>query len=205
VGFLPELNLNTSLSKKYSINLKLESRQRLADNFLREEVNYTYDYVLTDISLMTARRLGVGKKITTGYQLRKRDGNSIHRSILQYSFVNKSTLGLMAHRLTTDQTFSNRFATEYRLRYRISLEVPLSGSKVNPGEFYLKLQTEGLNSWQKSNYDLELRFAPYLAYLFSDANKLELGGDYRLNSFINGKPSDVLWLNLSWFIKIQSF
>lgn len=105
----------------------------------------------------------------------------------------------MAHRVMTDQTFAKNSKPELRLRYRISSEIPLEGQSLDVKEFYLKINNEYLNSWQSDDYDMEIRGVALLGYSISQANDLEIGIDYRLNSFINGDPRNRIWLSINIF------
>lgn len=108
----------------------------------------------------------------------------------------------MAHRFSSDQTFNSENPRELRLRYRITAEIPLNGQSVDPGEFYLKLNNEYLNSWQDGEYDLEIRLVPLAGFEFTDNNKLEFGLDYRLSSFLDGSSRNSFWFNIGWYLKV---
>lgn len=77
-----------------------------------------------------------------------------YRTIQQFIFQTKIESFRVAHRIATDQTFSSNEATEFRLRYRLSAEILLSGQKLDDKEFYFKFNTDVLNSIQDSVYDL---------------------------------------------------
>jgi hypothetical protein len=77
-----------------------------------------------------------------------------YRTIQQFIFQTKIESFRVAHRIATDQTFSSNEATEFRLRYRVSAEILLSGQKLDDKEFYFKFNTDVLNSIQDSVYDL---------------------------------------------------
>ena len=91
---------------------------------------------------------------------------------------------------------------EFRLRYRIASEVALDGQSVDPREFYFKFNNEYLNSWQDYGYDLEIRLVPLLGYNLKSTNKIEMGLDYRVNSFLNNNTRHSFWVNLNWFIEL---
>lgn len=201
LGVLPSFNLNKKLSAQWKTNLKIESRQSLKEGFFKESNQVQYEYVLTDFTLILAKKVGLGNTLSGGYTLRLREGDLIHRSIQQFTVVRKFSEYRLAHRLSTDQTFIKDEPVEFRLRYRLTLEFALAGQSVNPKEFYLKINNEYLNILQDKDYDLEIRFVPFLGYKFTDENKLEMGLDYRLDSFVNkGGSRNRFWGILSWFI-----
>lgn len=201
-GALPSLNFNKKLKNNWSLNTKLESRQL----FERGEINGTSDkefyYVLTDLSLIVAKKVGLNSRIAGGYLMRFEDDQFFQRFIQQYVIVQKMPGWRLAHRIMSDQTFSKIEKPEFRLRYRITSEIPLNGEFVNPGEFYLKLNNEYVNSFQSTEYDLEIRLIPLLGFGISDYFKIESGLDYRVNSFLSNNPRHSYWITFNLFIEI---
>lgn len=201
-GTLPSLNINNKFQNDWSINSKVESRQLMKSGDFDGNSNTEYKYVLTDFSFITAKKVGLNSRIAGGYLIRLRDAEIFHRLIQQYTIVQKMNGFRLAHRFSTDQTFSNREKPEFRLRYRITFEIPLNGESVDPKEFYIKLNNEYLNSLQEKDYDFEIRLVPLLGYDITDNNKIEVGLDYRVNSFLNNTTRHSFWLSLNWFIEI---
>ena len=202
VGGLPSINLNYKLKNDWSSNFKIESRQLLQRGMFNSDSNRNYEYILTDFSLITAKKVGLNSRISGGYLLRFRDGNAIHRLIQQFAVTQILPRFRLAHRVVTDQTFLPAEATEYRLRYRLATEIPLNGQSADPKEFYLKISNEYLNSIQNSDYDLEIRFVPLLGYAISEKHKIEFGLDYRVNSFLDQYARHSFWTSMNWFIEI---
>ena len=202
LGVLPSVNLNSKFKKDWSFNTKIESRQRLQSGDINGGADKEYRYVLTDISLIAGRKVGLNSRIGGGYLIRIAEGERIHRFIQQYIIVQKKSGYRLAHRFLTDQTFSEKEAPVFRLRYRITAEIPLNGESVDPTEFYLKLNNEYVNSLQEEDYDLEIRLVPLLGYGISDDHKIELGLDYRVNSFVSSITQHSFWVSLNWFMEI---
>ncbi len=201
-GLLPSLNLNKSLDPLYSLNVKAESRQGIVAGVISGESLAQYTYILTDLSLIASRRVGLGNQLAAGYLVRFRDGRVVHRIIQQYSLIKFYNSFRLGHRFAADQTFRSGRDIEIRLRYRATFELPLSGTAVDPREFYLKGNTEILQSIQGTLIDLEWRLMPYLGYVFSDDNKLEAGLDYRWGDLVAFGSSHQLWVSLSWYLKL---
>ncbi len=198
-GLLPSVNINKKLPKDLTLNFRLESRHELKNGLFNTAGPFDYNYVLTDFSLLVAKKISRATSGALGYLIRVEDGEIVQRSIQQFT-VNKNFTGLrLAHRLSIDQTFDQREKTEYRLRYRISTEIPLNGQSVDPGEYYFKLNHEYLNAWQNRQYDLEIRGVPMLGFEFSDTQKIEIGLDYRLSSFLQNGSRQRFWIALNWF------
>ena len=197
-GIIPSINIIKKFPKNWSANFKAESRQSIYNQKLK------YDYLLTDFSLVVTKRIAANTTVGGGYLLRAEDGEFENRTIQQISFSKKYSGFRMAHRVMTDQTFAKNSKPELRLRYRISSEIPLEGQSLDVKEFYLKINNEYLNSWQGDEYDLEIRGVALLGYSVSTVNDLEIGIDYRLDSFIDGDPRNRIWLSINFFHSLDS-
>jgi hypothetical protein len=195
-GLLPSVNLNKKLPRDWAVNFKAESRQSIYD----DELNIAY--LLTDLSLSAAKKIGINSTIIAGYLLRAEKEEIKHRAIQQLVFVRRYTGFRLSHRVATDQTFEKDDNTEFRFRYRLSSEIPLAGQSLDPKEFFLKFSNEYLNIISGSDYDLEIRGAAFLGYVFSPSNKFELGIDYRVNSFINSSSRNRIWIGLNFYQSI---
>ncbi len=193
MGLLPSVNLNKKLPKDWSMNFKAESRQSLYSE------SFDYEYLLTDVALLAAKKIGVNTSAAGGYLIRMDAEGVRHRAIQQISFVKRYAGFRLSHRVSADQTFGKDDAPEYRLRYRLSPEIPLQGLSLDPKEFFLKLSNEYLGSMQHDDLDLEIRLAAFIGYALSPKQKLELGLDYRLDSFIHGQARNRYWIGLNFY------
>lgn len=203
VGLMPSVNLNARLAGDWRLNFRMESRQLLREGIFGAPTKGRYRYDLTDFIALGSRRIGLNNSLAVGYLLRVEQDEIVHRLIQQFTMVQRFPAFRIAHRISTDQTFRSDEATEYRLRYRLTPEIPLNGQSIDPGEFYLKVNHEYLQSLQEGEYDLEIRMVPLLGYEFSKNNKLEGGLDYRINSFISGNARNSFWICLHWFFSID--
>jgi hypothetical protein len=201
VGILPAVNLNVK-KDKWSFNYKIESRQLLQRGTFNSDQEYRYQYVLTDNSIIAARKVGLNARLSGGYLLRLREGAPIHRFIQQYAITQKLPSIRLSHRVVTDQTITTAEATEYRARYRIATELPLNGQSADEGEWYLKFSNEYLNKVQENTYDLEIRILSFLGYIVSKNQRIEVGLDYWADSLINPPIRHSFWTSLNWFINI---
>lgn len=192
-GIIPSINLHKKIPGNWATNFKIESRQSIYKQVLK------YDYLLTDVSLIVTKRIATNITVGGGYLLRAEDDKFKNRTIQQISFSKKYPGFRMAHRIMTDQTFEKNENTELRLRYRISSEIPLEGQSIDVKEFYLKINNEYLNSLQGVDYDLEVRGVVLLGYSVSALNDVEIGIDYRLDSFVSGNPRNRTWLSINFF------
>lgn len=201
-GLLPAINFNYKLPQSWSVNFKIESRQLYKTGTFGGEADHTYEYVLTDYALLAAKKVGLNARLAGGYQLRSRDGVVIHRFIQQLAIVERKQGFRLAHRVVFDQTLSSIAPTEYRLRYRLGAEIPLNGESADAREFYLKVNNEYLNALQGDAYDLEIRLVPVLGYIITPRHKVELGIDYRTNSFIDDTAHHIFYTSANWYIEL---
>lgn len=183
------------------MNFKTEARhvfQEKTDNV----VNRRQEYIHTDFSLIAAKKVGIGNRLSVGFLARVRPNDIHKRFIQQYTLVRNYDGYRMAHRFASDQTLEIKNRVEVRFRYRTTFEVPLQGKSVDFKEFYLKVNHEILNRFENNSYDLELRVIPLLGYKYTDKSKLEFGLDYRLNSFLKSGPNHTSWISINWYLKI---
>ncbi|TNF40002.1 MAG: DUF2490 domain-containing protein [Bacteroidetes bacterium] len=209
VGTMPSVNINYGLNKGWALHFKTESRLLFQSGQFGKEPIRGFDYLLSDISMIASKKTGLNTNLAGGYLVRILEDQAIHRTIQQFSIVRKYNSFRIAHRFSADQSFNlnpiGKFEfkyVEYRLRYRIAAEFPLNGQSVDAKEFYLKINNEYLYGWQNSNNDIEIRFVPLLGYNFVDKSKLELGLDYRLDSFLHDTTRNSFWLSINWFFRI---
>lgn len=202
IGALPALNINYKLSNKWSLNSKIETRQQLYKQSELGWVDRQNKYLLSDASLLIAKKMGFNTRVALGYLLRIEDNDFAHRFIQQIILLRRYSSFRLAHRFLCDQTFSSNEKTQVRLRYRNTIELPFNGKLLDEGEFYLKSGNELIISYQDKTYDLELRLIPLIGYNFFEFMKLESGIDYRINSFINGSSKNNVWFNFNLFIEI---
>jgi len=194
LGVLPTVNLNKKLPKDWSLNFKAESRQSLIKGN-----DFQYEYLLTDLALVAGRKVGINTTVAGGYLIRIGQGKFFNRAIQQLTYVKRYSNFNLSHRVLTDQTFMKGEAPVYRFRYRLSSEIPLEGQSVDPKEFFLKISNEYLNSFQKKDYDLEIRAGGFLGYEFSPSTKIELGLDYRLVLFLNDNAINRFWIGVNFY------
>ena len=200
LGALPTININKKLGNQWKVNFKTEARQTFSEGLFAERDTYTYQYVHTDLSLLAATKIGLNNGLAFGYLARIKDDGFAYRFIQQFTITRRVAGYRLAHRFVSDWTFDQEEDMELRLRYRVSLELPLSGQDVDPKECYLKVNNEYLNGFQGGEYDLETRIIPLLGYLITDSNKVELGVDFRVDGFVDENTRNRFWVAINWFV-----
>ena len=193
-GMLPRINL----SYKVGVNTKLVHSTETR-HFFYEKGELGYRYALTDLSLLISHRFRPNKSLNAGALLRVEDDGIRIRLIEQLNVVKNYSQFRLGFRYAADQTFGNNDLTVFRFRYRISYEKPLSGDRVDQGEFYYKLGNEYLAAIDTKEVDLEVRGLIFLGFEISRTTKVETGLDYRLNRFISSATRNRLMWGLTYY------
>lgn len=197
VGLLPSFNINKKMPKDWSLNFKTEMRQSIY-----KSGEYEYEYLLSDLALAVGKKTKLNSNMAFGYLFRITETAIIHRVFQQFTLVKRYSNFRIAHRFASDQTFTGIEFDEFRLRYRLSSEIPLNGSSLDPKEFFLKLNNEYVYAIPAAHPDIELRLLSFLGYSASKDAKIELGLDYRLDSFIGEPSRQRLWFALNFYQSI---
>lgn len=198
VGLIPQINTNFKLGNSWKVNTKLEGRQLFLQNPYPENVSES-EFERLDTELVITKSLDPLHALGGGYLIRRSDKSFKHRFIQQYSITQKLTSARMSHRFRTDQTLEEGEATQFRLRYRLSLEKPLNGLAVDPGEFYLKFTNEYIGILKEKKGNLEIRGLASVGYDLSDKNQIETGIDYRMEDIVSSAINHKLFLNIGWY------
>ncbi len=201
-GFFPEVQLSHKAGK-LQLTAKIESQHGLVDSGNDRPTTYGYAHDRTDFQGFVGTALNPFAKWAVGYQYRwDGDGENSHRSIQQIAWVQQNVKNRIGHRVRTDQTFSENEKPLYRIRYRLSIEFPLSGSEVDPGEFYLVLSDEAIYGFQTGTSSLENRLVGSVGHYFNKKHKVEAGIDHRIDRFLDSGSRQRIWLKVGWYANI---
>lgn len=198
-GALPAFNFNKKFEKGWVLNTRLESRQIFKEGTFSQENNFNYQWELTDLIILGAKKITPSTTVAGGYLIRNREGAWFYRAIQQMVYVWQPTGIRWAYRFSTDQTFTQNETPEFRFRNRITLEKSLNGALVDVREFYFKFNNEYLFSLQNSETQLEMRLVPLLGYEYNKNNKIEAGLDYRVSSVLDKIDDHRFFIAISWF------
>lgn len=182
-GLFPEAQVSYGIGNDYSITHKIESQHGMFDaQRLNREL--AYKHTLTDLQSFIGKRINPFVKMDLGYQYRIEEGENTHRSIQQIAILQRSNFFRVGHRIRTDQTYFNEESTLLRLRYRYSVQIPLQGRSLDPGEKYLTVSNEAIYMYQDSEDDIENRLVASLGFYVDDNTKYEVGLDYRTDDYL---------------------
>ena len=203
VGVIPKLNIKKKFETLWSINLEIAPRIELLERSELSTLENSTFYTLTDITTVVSRTVGVSNSVGMGYLTRiEEDQSTAHRFIQQYVLIDYKDTHRIAHRFRTDQTFRKGGVPTFRARYRISSDIALRGQTVDPNEFYFKISNEYLGILRDQANDIEIRLTPTLGYNFKNKNIVEVGLDYRIDSFINSNPDHRYWIQVGYYFPL---
>lgn len=192
--------LRHSFTKSYSVNFELSNRA-----FVYTDDTVLYKMRQVQISHFSALKLDLKQSIALGLMYRNRDAfeDSSNEIRLTQQYNRKSIFKTLrfGHRFRSEQRFYDEF-TAFRFRYRLALDIPLQGLKLDIGETYLVVTNEGLLTSAKINKpEIEYRISPSLGILLSENINLEFGLELRLDK-LNIKTEESVFLNTSFELKL---
>ncbi len=196
-GPFAEAAITKKLKNDNKLNFKIENQHVMFDN--REPDILQFDHYRTDLMVFYDWRLTPTSSAAIGIFRRFQDGADGNRIIQQFAFLNRLRTIRLAHRLRTDQTYTDGQDIEWRLRYRVATEVPLDGATLDPGELYLVISNEPIFSLQSGEFNIENRLIFTLGKLYPNNHKLEYSIDYRTDGFFNDQFRTRLWPKIGYF------
>jgi hypothetical protein len=197
-GLFPEAAVTRRLENGRQLTVKVE-HQEITFNNAEDDDEGPFTWYRTDLMAFYGAKLGDSSSVALGLMRRFQSGNDSDRFIQQWAYVGRWGNARVAHRLRTDQTFSSGDDVEFRLRYRIAAEFPLSGTRLEPGENYLVVSTEPIFSVKSAESELENRAVLTLGRLLNPAQKVEVSLDYRTDGYIQEGFRTRLWLKVGFF------
>ncbi len=166
----------------------------------------TNEFSYLEINQMVSRKLNPWISTALGYKFRSNDpvdelSSFEHRITEQLGWVHLERRARLVSRLRVEQRIADDSFAQ-RQRYRISIDMPLSGEKLDPKEFYLVFSNEILyqiewsdrNSWSD-------RIGGTLGYLLSQSLRLEVNFIHRIEDF-NFAPEGTPFIHTNLLIKL---
>ncbi|MEM6514984.1 MAG: DUF2490 domain-containing protein [Bacteroidota bacterium] len=190
-----EFAVRHSFSKSYSTNWDLSTRA-----YLNQNNDFGYVTRQLQIAHFSSYKLNLKNSIAIGLMYRNRDlfEESSNEIRVTQQFNRKSIFKTLrfGHRFRSEQRFFENF-TAFRFRYRLAIDLPLQGLKLDVGETYLVITNEGLLTASKPNKpEIEYRISPAVGILLTEKLILEFGLELRLDE-INIETNEILFFNTS--------
>ncbi|NVJ87059.1 MAG: DUF2490 domain-containing protein [Algoriphagus sp.] len=198
-GFFPEVGITKKLKNGNKVNFKIENQEVIFRNSQEQEDRWQFRHYRTDLMAFYDWKVSPLSSLAFGLFYRIQDGTNSYRLIQQFALLDRFRRFRVGHRFRLDQTFTPEESTEYRLRYRLAMDIPLEGDAVDPGERYVVVSTEPIFSLQAGEFGLENRLVLTLGKLISNQQKIEYSVDYRTDGFFQEGFRTRLWAKIGYF------
>ena len=194
------LALNHKVSNNYKINFALRYRY-----FLFKNNDFDFENRQLDFVHFSTFSLNQRNSLSLGIQYRNRtfiDGGSDELRITQqYNNTKRLQVIRLGHRFRLEQRILENL-TIIRSRYRLALDFPLNGQKLDINESYLIIAVEGLlSNSNKIKPEIDFRTTSQIGWLVSERSKIQLGLEYRLEA-LNIKTIHLLFITTSFIYKL---
>lgn len=180
-GFVqPQLSVNYSLGPAYSHNFSLQQRA-----FFYRDGASALETRHIDLSHFSDYKWGPGRSLGLGVLYRFREpfsdtGENELRLTQQLNLTRRPNVVRTGHRFRTEQRMLPS-VTLHRFRYRLALDGPLQGEKLDVGEAYWIGSAEGLLTAARGEKPLySLRVGGMAGIMASAELKVQAGFEYRL-------------------------
>ena len=178
-----ELSLNYKPETRWSFNFEFTNR----NTFPKSEEAYKVQHL--ELSHFTTYQSGFYGSFSLGLRYRNRDLFDTERSnevrfTQQYNYVRSYNQYRIGHRFRLEERLYTG-ETAYRLRYRLGIDFPLQGLRLDTGEFYTAINLENVYSVQdREKPDFNQRLSLTLGNKISAATKLQIALEYRKDDYL---------------------
>ncbi|MDB2607047.1 DUF2490 domain-containing protein [Zobellia sp.] len=195
--FEPSILLNYKVTTNYSHNFRVAQRAYIYQD------DFSYSVRQIDVAHFSTLKIGFEQSLALGLQYRFRDsfddqGENELRITEQHQFSHAYESLRLAGRFRAEQRISPSL-TIHRFRYRLSIDFPLKGEKLDIGEPYISASTEPLLSVAKGEKPIyDQRLTSNLGWLLNRESKLQIGAEYRVENYT--RETSHIWYLLSSLI-----
>ncbi len=188
IELMPQLAWNGELNERWGWSLNTSLESGLFDKTEGMPADNTFTPHTYNFQAGLAYHWGNGFDLSAGYQFGWRDLDDDeqdieHRPLQQLSWAQRLGKYRVRLRARTEQRFfrSNGWQARHRWRLRSSLDLPLQGERLDPGETYLNAQSEWLANVFEDGplFYRETRLYMGLGWLINDKYRLENGIEWR--------------------------
>tara|TARA_R110002049_G_scaffold57021_3_gene156810 strand:+ start:14536 stop:15219 length:684 start_codon:yes stop_codon:yes gene_type:complete len=177
----PEFEISYDIAPLYSHKFSLEKRS------LMYEKELLFDVVQFDFSHFSEFKLLDNQTVALGLMYRTRSPFGEERDELrlteQYSLTSTTMNFRLGHRFRMEHRFSGK-PVVHRLRYRLAVDFPIQGTRLDVGESFFTGSWENLLSLANTERPVyEQRFTVSLGYLANKKLTLMSGLEYRLDDY----------------------
>ena len=195
----PKLSISKKLNNLWRIQGSVTFRQ-IIENDQPVILQKMESAVSIDRSLFNFSKVG-GGYLFGGDDLFRPEVENEHRFMQQYAFYFKFLKYRISNRLRSEQriyadTYKNRF------RYRLSIDFPLNGEKLNLKEAYFIASNELLANVTAKEHDFENRLGAGMGWKLEKINKIQLQLQYRYMKIGLPSESHAIFLASAFYFKL---
>ncbi|HET8735227.1 MAG TPA: DUF2490 domain-containing protein [Pricia sp.] len=189
----PEIEFSYDVVPFYSHKFSVEKRSLV----YRESPRF--DIVQFDLAHFSELKVLDNQSVALGIQYRTRapfgDEKDEFRLTEQYSLSFKSLNFRTGHRFRVEQRFSGR-PVEHRFRYRLAVDFPLEGSRLDIGETFFTGSWENLLTLANTaEPSYEQRFSVEIGLLANEKITFSGGLQYRLDNYTRSAEHNLFILS----------
>lgn len=190
-NFEPNVAVNYKVVTNYKHIFEIAQRSYIYDQELRLKARQF------DISHFSELKIAFDQSIAFGilYRFRKAfdGGENELRFTQQYNITHQCGNLRIIERLRAEQRIRPSLTT-HRFRYRLALDLPLSGEKLDVGEPYFVAATESLLSVARGKGpQFDQRLTLNVGWLVNNTVKLEVGTQYRIENYTNSTENTLFY------------
>jgi hypothetical protein len=153
-----------------------------------------------DRSLFNASKIG-GGYLFGGDDLFRPEIENEHRFMQQYAFYINFLKYRLANRIRTEQRiYSDGYKN--RFRYRVSIDFPLNGDRLNVKEAYFLASNELLMNATEQNQDFENRIGLGIGWKLEKINKIQIQLQHRYTKIGLPLESHAVFLASAFYFKL---
>ncbi|MEO1011003.1 MAG: DUF2490 domain-containing protein [Bacteroidota bacterium] len=188
----PEVALNYKVGSNYAHNFSMDMRQ-----YTYEDSDLGLRARHLDLSHFSKFTVGSQQSLALGIMYRFRDtfetdAQNELRLTQQYNVTHKIGNVRLGNRLRTEQRITVR--TIHRFRYRLAVDLPLKGEKLDVGEPYFVASTESLLSTAMGiGPEWDQRIISHIGWRLNPTTRFQTGVEYRAENYAQ-KVENVLFL-----------
>ncbi len=190
--FDPEISMGYKVTPHYSHKFALSERTYIYDEGWDVQPRQLDISHFSKLTIANTQSIALGILYRFRHPFEKREGNEL-RFTEQYTIYHNCWNLRFESRLRTEQRIKSVLTT-HRFRYRLGLNLPLSGEELEVGEAYFLASTESLLSVARDlspKYDQ--RLTAHIGWLLNKETQLEAGVEYRTENYIQ-ETEKVLFL-----------
>jgi hypothetical protein len=202
----PELSATWKIKERWDLNMKGTAFNVIAEpgseGFLSD---YNLDFL--EVSTMASYKFFNSQSIGLGFLYRwsepLEDETEFEKRLTeQFGIISRLGSIRWGHRFRLEQRWKSE-GLVHRVRYRLSMDIPLRGESLNPGEPYFIGSNEILFSGGKPvSFFAENRLTGGIGWLFSGKTKFEVQAQYRLNGILEDDLVHLLVIYTTFYMNL---